>query len=192
MGAWAGRAFGKDGDRLVALERLGDGHRLVLGAFAVGALDVDGGVLVGEPVDERVAKLVLGNERAPRLRRGPGCRASSCGWRRAWCARIAACRSTRTRAPKIHAAAARKRGGQPRAAEAALGRRRGSGATISEHSRAAPAMRTRRARVQANSGSSARDRARRRKAPCGGRRGGSRASRRSASGAFRARRRRTR
>ena len=56
-------SFRKNGDRLFPLERARNRKRLVLGAFAVGAFDVDSVVLVGEPVDEWVTKLVLGDER---------------------------------------------------------------------------------------------------------------------------------
>jgi len=62
MGTRPSRAFRKDRDRLRAFKRLRDGDRLILGAFAVGSLHVERVVLVGEPVDERVAQLVLRNE----------------------------------------------------------------------------------------------------------------------------------
>ena len=64
-GAGAGRPFGKQGDRLVGLERL---RRCAApgrwAPRAVLAPDVERVVLVGEPVDDRMAELILGHERA--------------------------------------------------------------------------------------------------------------------------------
>src|SRR6185437_8839340 len=59
MRPWAGRPLGENRDRLPAPERPCDCQRLVLGAFSVGTLHVHRAVLVGEPVDEWMAKLVL-------------------------------------------------------------------------------------------------------------------------------------
>lgn len=56
------RAFGKQRDRSSPLQGLCNRHRLVLGALAVRPPNVDRRILVSEPVDEGVAKLVLGNE----------------------------------------------------------------------------------------------------------------------------------
>jgi len=64
MSSGSGRAFCEQGNGLVALKRSGDRERLVLRAFDVGAFHVNGVVLVREPVDERVAKLVLGDKSA--------------------------------------------------------------------------------------------------------------------------------
>src|SRR5690348_2527572 len=64
VAARARRSFGENSDRLQALQRLGDRNRLILRAFAMGALDVNSAVLVGEPVNERVAELVLRDEGA--------------------------------------------------------------------------------------------------------------------------------
>lgn len=54
-----GGSFGKDGDRLIQRQRPGHCDGLVLSALAVGALDVDGRILVGQPMDQRVPELVL-------------------------------------------------------------------------------------------------------------------------------------
>lgn len=64
MSARSGRTFGENRDRLPAPKRFCDGDGLVLRALAVGTLDVDRAVLVGEPVNEPVAEFVLRNEGA--------------------------------------------------------------------------------------------------------------------------------
>ena len=64
MSAGAGRSFGENGYRLLTLERLRDGNRLVPGALAVRPLDVDRRILVGEPVNQRMSELVLRHEGA--------------------------------------------------------------------------------------------------------------------------------
>src|SRR4051794_16371494 len=58
-----GRPFGKQRDRLVAFERLGDCMRLVPGICPGGALHVDCGVLVCEPVGDAGTELGLPDER---------------------------------------------------------------------------------------------------------------------------------
>src|SRR4051794_11875417 len=64
MCSGSGRTFGEQQYRLVALKRFGDCNRLVLCALDVATPDVGRAILVGEPVDEAVAEIVLGNERA--------------------------------------------------------------------------------------------------------------------------------
>ena len=63
MRSRADRSFGEQGDRLVAFERLSNLQRLVPGALDMTPADVDRVVLVGEPVDEAGAEIVLGHER---------------------------------------------------------------------------------------------------------------------------------
>src|SRR5438270_9592459 len=64
MRSWTGRAFRKQGDRLGTIERLGDCDRLVLRAFDVAAFYVNRRILVGEPMQQSMAEIVLGHERA--------------------------------------------------------------------------------------------------------------------------------
>lgn len=61
----ARRAFREDCDWLFPLQRIRDGPRLVLRGVAAFAADVDGRILVREPVDEPVAEIVFGDEGAP-------------------------------------------------------------------------------------------------------------------------------
>src|SRR6476620_10337457 len=59
-----GRALREQGNRLAALQGFGNRHRLILRTLAVGASYIDRVVLVAEPVDEGMSKLVLGDEGA--------------------------------------------------------------------------------------------------------------------------------
>src|SRR5215212_2082600 len=69
MSSGSGRAFCEQGNGLVALKRSGDRERLVLRASDVGTFHVNGVILVREPMDERMAKLVLGDEQGVRVER---------------------------------------------------------------------------------------------------------------------------
>ncbi len=67
MGADACRArgpFWEEGNGLLTFECPRDRECLVLGALHMAAFHIDRGILIGEPVDERVAELILGNEPA--------------------------------------------------------------------------------------------------------------------------------
>lgn len=64
MAARPGGAFGEEDHGLPAFERLRDCDGLLLGALAVAAPDINGVILVREPVDERVTQLLFRNEGA--------------------------------------------------------------------------------------------------------------------------------
>src|SRR5205085_3425030 len=62
VGSWTGRAFGEQRDGLVPFKRLGNGQGLVFRTLAMSPLHVNGVILVGEPMNERMTKLMLGHE----------------------------------------------------------------------------------------------------------------------------------
>lgn len=62
----AGRPFGEHGERLRMVERVADPPHLAMRVAALGTVDVQGAILVGEPADEgRPLDLRLGHERGP-------------------------------------------------------------------------------------------------------------------------------
>ena len=86
---------------------------------AVGAVDVEGAVLVGEPAEEAAghAPRPWRRRRSRSSRRGSGCRASWYDWRAARCRASAGLPSQRRSTPLIQATPSRKRRGHARPAE---------------------------------------------------------------------------
>lgn len=63
MSSRTGRPLGEDGHRLLTFESARDGLRLFFGTFKVRSIDVNRAILVGKPVDQRMAKIVFRHER---------------------------------------------------------------------------------------------------------------------------------